>query len=331
MHRRYIDIKDSDTLALATDDIGAPGPGEVLIRVDYAGLNRADVLQRLGLYPVPEDASPIMGLEVAGTIAATGPGVTRFSEGQRVCALVHGGGYASAAIAREDHCLVIPENVDTQTAAALPEALLTVWHNVFTLGGLKEGGTTLIHGGSSGIGSMAVQMAKARGATVVATAGGDKKCTAVARLGADRVVDYRDDDLLTTLKDAGYAGKIDVILDLAGGDFAQTNLELAAPDGRIVCIGVMRGAKAEINLFTIMAKRLTLTGSTLRGMDMATRAAGFAAIEREIMPLIADGRIAPLIETIYPLEQAMAAQQLMQSGHHMGKILLDCRTGEQPQ
>ena len=325
MLRHYIDIESPESLQYRQDQLRAPGNGEIAIAVDYAGINRADILQRLGLYPVPDDASPIMGLEVAGQVAAIGPEVTTFAPGERVAALVQGGGYASAAIARADHTLKLPENIDTRTGAALPEALLTVWHNVFTLGRLQAGETLLVHGGGSGIGSIAIQMAKSRGATVVATAGGPDKCAKVEALGAVFVADYRGDDLAGVFGEAGYAGKIDVILDMAGGDFTPLNFNLAASDGRVVCIGVMRGSKAEIELFPILMKRLTLTGSTLRGLGMAGRAAGFAAINEQVMPSVAAGVIAPVIDETFSLADAMAAQSRMQSGQHFGKILLDCR------
>lgn len=326
MQRHYIDIEDADHLVLRDDAAPLPGPGEILIAVDFAGVNRADVLQRLGLYPVPEDASPIMGLEVAGKVAALGEGVDRFHINQRVCALVHGGGYANYAIARVDHTLPVPDSLDTRDAAALPEALLTVWHNVFRLGKLQAGQTALIHGGGSGIGSIGIQMARAHGARAIATAGGSEKCARVLELGAEFVADYQSGDLADQLGRAGYAGKIDVILDIAGGDFTQTNLELAAPDGRVVCIGVMRGSRAEIDLFQVLMKRLTLTGSTLRGMGMIGRASGFEELELAMMPAVERGDIKPIIHSVFPLAEAMAAHELMQSGSHLGKILLDCRT-----
>ena len=325
MLRHYIDIESPESLRYRQDQLRAPGNGEIAIAVDYAGINRADILQRLGLYPVPDDASPIMGLEVAGRVAAIGSEVTTFTPGERVAALVQGGGYASAAIARADHTLKLPENIDTRTSAALPEALLTVWHNVFTLGKLQAGETLLVHGGGSGIGSIAIQMAKSQGATVVATAGGPDKCAKVEALGAVFVADYRGEDLARVFNEAGYAGKIDVILDMAGGDFTPLNFNLAAADGRVVCIGVMRGSKAEIELFPILMKRLTLTGSTLRGLGMAGRAAGFAAINEQVMPSVAAGVIVPVIDETFALADAMAAQSRMQSGQHFGKILLDCR------
>ncbi len=326
MQRTYINIQDANTLTLERDEAPSPGAGELLIRVEFAGVNRADVLQRMGLYPVPPDASPIMGLEVAGTVVAVGKGSDEFSVGDRVCALVHGGGYASHALARVDHTLAVPDTLSTRDAAALPEALLTVWHNVFTLGALQPGETVLIHGGSSGIGSLGIQMAHGKGARVVATAGGAEKCQRVRALGAEFVADYKAGSVLEQFQTAGYAGDINVILDIAGGDFTQMNFDLAAPDGRIVCIGVMRGSKAEIELFHILMKRLTLTGSTLRGMGMDGRARGFADIRREILPLIASGNIKPVVHAEFPLAEAMEAQILMQGGSHMGKILLSCNT-----
>lgn len=325
MERQHITILDQHTLALETDAAPEPGMGELLIAVDFAGVNRADVLQRVGLYPVPADASPIMGLEVAGTIVAIGSAVQDWVVGDKVCALVHGGGYANYAIARADHSLPIPSQFDTRSAAALPEALLTVWHNIFTLGALQAGETLLVHGGGSGIGSIAVQLVKSRGARVVATAGGADKCRAVAALGADLVIDYRENRLLEALTDSDLVGRIDVILDTAGGDYVAVNLAAAAPDGRVVCIGAMRGSKAEIDVFPILMKRLILTGSTLRGMGISRRAAGFVDIQREVMPAIEKGDIVPVIDRCFPLAQAMSAHQLMQSGQHLGKLLLDCR------
>ncbi|MGB0764412.1 MAG: NAD(P)H-quinone oxidoreductase [Luminiphilus sp.] len=325
MQRRYIHIESPEALSVQQDELRAPAAGELAIAVDFAGINRADLLQRLGLYPVPEDASPILGLEVAGGVIALGPDVEGFAVGDRVAALVQGGGYASTAIARADHSLLLPDTIDSREAAALPEALLTVWHNVFTLGRLAPGETLLVHGGGSGIGSIAVQMAKVRGARVVATAGGPEKCDWVKSLGADVVADYNDSNLGETLAGAGLAGAIDVVLDMAGGDFAALNLELAAPDGRVVCIGVMRGSTAEIELVQILMKRLVLTGSTLRGMGMSGRASGFHSLRKEVMPEVAAGRITPHIHSVLPLSEAMAAHELMQSGRHFGKILLDCR------
>jgi len=325
VQRHFINIDSPEQLSLQTDNAPLPKPGEVLIDVHFAGVNRADVLQRMGLYPVPDDASPILGLEVSGHVAALGDGVDGLKVGDPVCALVHGGGYASYAIARVDHCLPIPPSVSLQQAAALPEALLTVWHNVFSLGKLAPNEILLVHGGGSGIGSIAVQMAKAMGARVVATAGGAEKCQRVRKLGADHVIDYQQGALLEQLQGLGVAGQINVILDMAGGDFTGINLQVAAPDGRVVVIGMMRGLTAEIDLFPILMKRLTLAGSTLRGMGMAGRAAGFAAIRTTVMPLVESGAISPVVHHVLPLEQAMDAHGLMESGAHFGKILLHCR------
>lgn len=324
MDRQYIAITEKGDLAVERDQMVAPGHGEIAIDVAFAGVNRADILQRMGLYPVPPDASPILGLEVAGTVAAVGSGVSDFSVGDRVCALVHGGGYASAAIARADHTLAVPDELSLEQAAALPEALLTVWHNVFTLGRLSAGETLLIHGGGSGIGSIGIQMAKHRGVRVLATAGGPDKCQRVEALGADWVADYKNPDLLEKFQNAGYGGQVDVILDMAGGDFVALNFALAAPGARIVCIGMMRGSRAEIDLISVLTKRLTLTGSTLRGMNLDLRAREFAALRSEIMPAVAAGKIVPVISECFPLADAMAAHERMQSGSHMGKLLLDC-------
>ena len=234
MDRHYITFTTPETADVVTDPAPTPGSEEVLIKVNHAGINRADVLQRLGLYPPPEDASPIPGLEVAGKVVAIGPGCTHLRPGDRVCALTHGGGYASVAVAREDHCLTLPDTLTTEQAAALPEALLTVWYNVFERCRLAEGETVLIHGGSSGIGSIGVQMARVMGATVISTAGSPQRCETVQALGAHFVANHREDNLAAQFESAGFAGQVNVILDIAGGDLMQTNLDLAAPDGRVV-------------------------------------------------------------------------------------------------
>lgn len=325
MERHYVEFATPESADLVQDNLPAPGDNEVLISVHHAGINRADLLQRLGLYPPPADASPIPGLEVSGVVAAIGKNITAYAVGDRVCALTHGGGYASVAVARGDHCLPLPDAMTTEQGAALPEALLTVWYNVFERGRLTAGETVLIHGGTSGIGSIGIQMARAMGATVLSTAGSEARCAAVAKLGADYVANHREGDLLEQFKEAGYAGKIDVILDIAGGDLTQTNLELAAQDGRIVCIGVMRGMQSEINLATVFMKRLTLTGSTLRRLETDTRAQCFQSIRTQLWPTVIAGDIAPIVEASYPLQAVLEAHQHMQSGGHFGKLLLDCR------
>lgn len=326
MKRHYIAFTTPETADIVTDSAPAPASNEVLIKVSCAGVNRADVLQRLGLYPPPEDASPIPGLEVSGEVVAAGAGCQHLSEGDRVCALTHGGGYASLAIAREDHCLTLPGALSDEQAAALPEALLTVWYNVFERGRLTDGETVLIHGGSSGIGSIGVQMAKVMGATVLSTAGNAERCEAVQALGAQFVANHRENDLLAQFASAGLAGKVDVILDIAGGDLMQMNLDLAAPDGRIVSIGVMRGMQSEINLATLFMKRLTLTGSTLRRLEAPERARCFDAIRDRVWPSVVSGVIRPIVDTAYPLSDVLSAHEHMRSGTHFGKLVLDCRT-----
>ena len=325
MDRHYIAFTTPDTADIVTDSAPTPESGEVLIKVSHAGINRADILQRLGLYPPPEDASPIPGLEVAGEVVAVGAGCTQLQKGDRVCALTHGGGYASVAIARADHCLVLPETLTYEQGAALPEALLTVWYNVFERGRLAEGETVLIHGGSSGIGAIGVQMACVMGATVISTAGSAQRCEAVEALGARFVANHRDKNLAAQFESAGFAGQVDVILDIAGGDLVQTNLDLAAPDGRIVCIGVMRGMQSEINMTTLFMKRLTLTGSTLRRLETTERARCFDEIRDQIWPSVVAGDIRPIIDKAYPLNAVLDAHEYMRLGAHFGKLVLDCK------
>ena len=325
MSRQFIEFATPESSALISDEAPRPGSDEVLIEVHHAGINRADLLQRMGLYPPPDDASPIPGLEVSGVVIAAGPQCSNLQPGDRVCALTHGGGYASHAIAREDHCLPLPDDMTTEQGAALPEALLTVWYNVFERCELSAGETVLIHGGSSGIGTVGVQMAKAMNTTVISSAGSAERCERVKQLGAAYVANYRDGDLPKQFTSAGYAGKIDVILDIAGGDLMQANLDVAAPDGRIVCIGVMRGMQSEINLATLFMKRLTLTGSTLRRLETPERARCFDAIREHIWPHVLSGMIQPVVDTVYPLQSVLEAHEHMRLGTHFGKLLLDCR------
>ena len=327
MDRHFIYFETPQLATVLNDEAPPPGPGEVLIAVDHAGINRADLLQRLGLYPPPEDASPIPGLEVAGRVVAIGDECTALKMEDRVCALTHGGGYASHAIAREDHCLALPDSLLTEQGAALPEALLTFWYNVIERGQLSAGETVLIQGGSSGIGSIGIQMAAALGANVISTAGSAARCDAVEALGASFVANHHEGSLTGQFTDAGYGGQVDVILDIAGGDLMQANLDLAAPDGRIVCIGVMRGLQSEINLATLFMKRLTLTGSTLRRLDTAERARCFSAIRERIWPQVIAGDIQPIVDTAYPLANVLEAHEHMRLGTHFGKLVLDCRLG----
>ena len=326
MDRHYIEFTTPETVDVISDQLPPPADDEVLISVHHAGINRADLLQRLGLYPPPADASPVPGLEVAGKVVAVGARCEHLEVGARVCALTHGGGYATLAMAREDHCLMLPDNLTTEEGAALPEALLTVWYNVVERGQLSAGETVLIHGGSSGIGSIGVQMAATMGATVLSTAGTQARCDAVSALGAHFVANHRDGQLVEQFTKAGYAGEIDVILDIAGGDLMQANFDLAAPDGRIVSIGVMRGMQSEINLATLFMKRLTLTGSTLRRLETASRARCFDAIREQIWPRVVAGEIRPIIDSCYPLSEVLAAHEHMRVGTHFGKLVLECQT-----
>jgi NADPH2:quinone reductase len=323
MQRQFITIESPDSLVLAKDTIAHPQPHEIQIDVAFAGVNRADLLQRIGLYPPPEDASPIMGLEVSGTVSKLGDQVEGIALGERVCALCHGGGYATRVNVDAGHVLSIPDTIDLDIAAALPEALLTVWANVFERGALQPDETVLIHGGASGIGSIGIQMAQALGHRVLSTAGGAEKCSRVEALGAAFCANYQSENLLEQFQERGYAGQIDVILDVAGGDFVDLNFDLAAVDGRVVCIGMMRGGEATIGIGKVFMKRLTLTGSTLRRMSHQDKRDSFNAIRARVMPEVAAGRIKGLIAETFPLEKALEAHTTMQKGQHIGKIVLE--------
>ena len=323
MSRQYIDIESPQHLSMKTDNSLTPGTDEVVIAVAYAGINRADLLQRAGLYPPPEDASPVMGLEVAGVVSAAGPG-SGLRVGDRVCALVHGGGYATEAVARSDFCLKLADNISFEHGAALPEALLTVWYNLIERAQLKAGERLLVHGGASGIGSMAIQIAKHLGCEVVATAGSSEKMSLCQQLGADHALDYRL-SLTDQLQERSLMGSFDVVLDMVGGDMAQFNLDALAIDGRIACIGFMRGSQCQLDLIQLLMKRATMTGSTLRRLTVTEKSNCFVAVNEQVMPAIAAGTIQPVIDSIFPLEDALAAQEHMASGAHAGKILLDCQ------
>ena len=295
------------------------GPGQILLAVEAAGVNRPDVLQRSGSYPPPPDASPLPGLEAAGRVAAVGEGVERWREGDRVCALLPGGGYAQFATCDARHALPVPHGLDVRQAAALPETVFTVWHNVFQRGRLEAGETLLVHGGSSGIGTTAIQLAKARGATVVVTAGSKEKCDACLALGADRAVNYRDEDFVDVVKEMGGA---DVVLDMVGGEYIARNIRCARPDGRIVQIAFLGGSKAQVDFTPLMLKRLTLTGSTLRARDPRFKAALAAEIEAQVWPLVERGDVAPVMDETFALEDAAQAHRRMEAGDHIGKIVL---------
>ena len=315
-----------DVLQLAEGPVPDVGRGEVLIKVLAAGVNRPDVAQRLGTYPVPPGASPIPGLEVSGEVVTCGEGARRFGLGDQVCALVNGGGYAEYVAVPDGQCLPIPDGLDIIEAAALPETFFTVWTNVFERGALKSGETFLVHGGSSGIGTTAIQLAKARGATVFATAGSKEKCTACENLGADLAVNYREEDFVEVLKDATDGRGVDVILDMVGGDYVPRNAELAALYGRIVIIATLRGKSSEISLIPILMKCLVVTGSVLRPRTDSEKAAIAASLLEHAWPLIDAGTIKPVIHSTFPLEDVAKAHELMESSKHIGKIVLTFTT-----
>ncbi len=299
--------------------VPTPGPREILIKVDAAGVNRPDVLQRMGLYPPPDGASDLPGLEAAGVVAAVGASATRFKPGEAVCALLPGGGYAEYAVADEGVCLPIPTGVSPEEAAGLPETVFTVWANVFDDAGLAADETLLVHGGSSGIGVTAIALAKAFGARALATASSAAKRERISALGADAAFDYTDPDWSAAVIEAGGA---DVVLDMAGGDFLPTNLKVLKPGGRHVSIAFLRGAKAEINIMMIMRKRLRLSGSTMRARGVAEKARLADAIRETVWPRVAAGEIRPVVDQIYALEDAHLGHGRMEAGEHFGKIIL---------
>lgn len=306
-------------LTLAVVARPEPGRGEVLIRVAAAGVNRPDLMQRAGLYPPPPGAPETLGLEVSGVIESVGPGVTRWHEGDEVCALLAGGGYATYAIAQEGSVLRVPKGVSLVNAAALPETVFTVWANVFESAALKPKETFLVHGGASGIGTTAIQMAKAHGARVFATAGDDAKVKLCERLGADRGINYRTEDFENVLDGEGGA---DVVLDMVGGPYVQKNLNLLKQNGRCVMIAFLQGPHADVNLMRLMLKRLTLTGSTLRSRSAEEKARLAAEVERNVWPWIEAGKLKPVIDSTFPLAEAEQAHERLKGGAHAGKILL---------
>lgn len=299
-----------------------PGHGEVLIKVAAAGVNRGDCVQRMGFYPAPPGASDLPGLEVSGTIAALGDGVTQWKEGDEVCALMAGGGYAEYAVVHEGSVLPKPQGVSLVDAAALPETIMTVWTNVFEDGQLRPGETLLIHGGSSGIGTTAIQIASTLGVKVLATAGSPDKCKACEDLGAARAINYREEDFVEAVSQATDGKGADVILDMVGGDYVARNIQAAARGGRIVNIAYMSGSKVEIDLLPVMLKRLTLRGSTLRARDVGEKARLTAEVRMHVWPLVEAGRVKPVVDATIPLADAQKAHELMESSTHVGKILL---------
>jgi NADPH2:quinone reductase len=300
--------------------VPVPKPGEILVKVKAAGVNRPDVLQRLGAYPPPPGAPLTPGLEIAGEVAALGEGCKRFEAGDRVCALVPGGGYAEYAVVHEDNALPVPPGLSFIEAAAIPETVFTVWTNVFDRGRLKEGETLLVHGGSSGIGTTAIMLGKAFGAIVVVTAGSEEKCQACRDLGADLAINYRTDNFAEVLAEKGI--KPDVILDMVGGDYVAKSLKVAAMHGRIVMIAFQKGSRIKADWMPIMLKRLTFTGSTLRARSVAEKAEIARALERHVWPLFGAEQLKPVIFRSFPLSEAAAAHALMESSEHIGKIVL---------
>ncbi len=311
-----------DVLKPSTIEVPRPGPNQVLIRVAYAGVNRPDVIQRQGFYPAPPGASPIPGLEVSGQVVATGPGVTMPLLGSQVCALVSGGGYAEYCLANAGHCLPVPEDMSMAEAAALPETLFTVWHNVFERGYARDGEVVLVHGGTSGIGSMAIMLGRAFGLQVLVTCGGPKKCAAAREIGAVLAIDYKAEDFVEAVKSFTQGKGVELVLDMVAGDYVARNMKCLADDGRHVTIAVQGGVRAEINMAEVMRRRLTLTGSTLRPRSDDFKTMLADDIARNAWPLIENGTIRPVMDQTFALADAAAAHQRMEAGEHIGKIVL---------
>ena len=312
-----------EALELGARPTPRPGHGEVLIAVAAAGINRADCLQRMGAYPAPPGASDVLGLEAAGTIAALGPGVSGVGEGEPVCALLTGGGYAEYCIAPEATLLPVPEGLSLVQAAALPEAYFTVWANLYDRARLRDGERVLVHGGASGIGTTAIQLANALGSRVFATAGTAEKCRACEELGAERAINYRDEDFVEVVQHLTGGAGVDVILDMVGGDYLPRNLEALAPEGRLVHIAFQKGHKVELSLLPVVNKNLVITGSRLRPLGLEQKAQIAAELHATAWPLLAAGRLRPIIDSTFPLAAAAQAHARMESGAHIGKILLE--------
>ena len=311
-----------EVLKLQSMPVPEVQPGEVLIRVRAAGINRPDVLQRLGMYQIPPDADPLPGLEVAGEIVELGANGTRWSVGDKVMALTHGGGYAEYCRAHESHCLPVPSSLSMVEAAAIPETFFTVHYNVFMRGALQSGETLLVHGGSSGIGSTAIQLAKVAGATVIVTAGSEKKCRFCEKLGADKAINYKSEDWQKVVMGYTADAGVDVVLDMVAGPYMQKNIDVLARDGRYVIIAFLGGPSAELNLRAVLGKRLTITGSTLRPQSVAEKAEIAQQLERKLLPMLESGTESPIIFREFPLAEASDAHALMESSEHMGKIVL---------
>jgi putative PIG3 family NAD(P)H quinone oxidoreductase len=311
-----------EVLVPAERPMPTPASGDVLIQVAAAGVNRPDTMQRAGRYPPPPGASDIPGLEIAGTIVEVGAATTGWHTGDRVCALVSGGGYAEFCVAPARQCLPVPSGMDFTHAAAIPETFFTVWANVFELGRLQPGESILVHGGSSGIGTTAIQLARTMSSRVFTTAGSAEKCAACEQLGAELAINYRDTDFVAAIRSATGGKGVDVVLDMVGGDYLPRNLEVLAMDGRLVQIAVMGGVKATLNLVTMMQRRLTLTGSTLRPRSVAEKAAIAGELFARVWPLLEAGTVRPVVHATFPLREAAEAHRVMEAGAHIGKLVL---------
>ena len=309
-----------DALKLGTRPVPQPEHGEILVKVSSAGINRPDVMQRQGVYPPPPGASDIPGLEMAGTVVKLGDGVSEWKEGDTVCALVTGGGYAEYCTAPAAQALRVPDGISMEHAGGIPETFFTVWTNVFDRAGLQAGERFLIHGGSSGIGTTAIQIAKEMGARVFATAGSKEKCDACVRLGAEQAVNYREEDFVEVLKEP--TGGMDVILDMVGGDYVQKNISLLRVEGRLVHIAFLGGPKVEINLMPTMLKRLSILASTLRSQSIESKSAIATALHEKVWPLIDSGRVKPVVDSTFPMADAAKAHERIDQGDHIGKIIL---------
>ena len=316
---------EADVLRPVERPVPRPGAGEVLIRVAAAGVNRPDLLQRRGLYPPPAGAPSIPGLEVAGTVVATGAEISQIVLGQPVCALIAGGGYAEYAVAPAGQCLPVPEALTMVEAAAVPETLFTVWTNLFERAFAKEGERVLVHGGTSGIGTMAIALGRLFGLELIVTCGSDEKCARAREIGAQHAINYRTQDFVGEVKRITGGGGVEVVLDMVGGDYLARNLDCLAEEGRHVSIAVQRGATAELNIAKLMIRRLTLTGSTLRARPVAFKSLVADEIARNVWPQVAEGRLKPVIDSVFPLAEAADAHRRMESGEHVGKIVLEVK------
>lgn len=323
---RHVDHRPgggAECLRLVEGPIPEPGPADVLVRVAYAGINRPDVFQRSGSYPPPPDASPLLGLEISGEIVAVGRDVQEWKVGDQVCALTPGGGYAEYCVAPAEHCLPVPKGLSLLEAAALPETYFTVWSNVFQRGRLQAGESFLVHGGSSGIGLTAIQLAKQFGAKVFTTLGSQEKAEACQRAGADRVINYHEEDYVEVIAEATEGNGVDVILDMVGGDYIARNIKSLAIEGRLVQIAFLKGSRVELDTSAIMRKRLTFTGSTLRPRSRADKAGIARELREQVWPLLEQGRCHPVIHATFPLSEVADAHRLMESSQHIGKIMLE--------